>query len=414
MDSKTKGAWVVHHMNKLQQVTQPAEFENIAVAGKLGTLLSALSASETSRLTSDQVKNLARAAGISAPLELPTLLRQLENRRLINQGTGAVDVLGVTTSSVLTHTGDAFDSLSPNANERAVIDLAEQTSVAPLDSATATEYLGDTYKLPSAEVSELLNQSEEIGFVDSEELGSGKKLFFNGNVFRRTSTSKIGAVLSSLTEEEQRKIREMEDALRKIGCLTVEQTEKILGEELFKKLNSIGMYDLNRVSNESEAVMYVTRPAAFGKFGDPFTDDALDLAKALVACLTYGMTRSPYSRGRITMLRALLGKLLRGGTVGPATAIGQDYKVLELKRVVEITPHSGQMFFMRLLKRDIGEIAFNVLTEGDASALSLPNFGAAITRYKPPEDNRIITRKKQTHLSKKGTREILLSLRTGQ
>jgi hypothetical protein len=166
----------------------------------------------------------------------------------------------------------------------------------------------------------LLVQSEEIGFVDSEEIGPGKKLYFNGNVFRRGSANKINAVLASLTEEDQRKTREMEDLLRKTGCVTVVQAEILLGEELFKKLNSIGMYDVSQVSNEAESVMYVTRPAAFGKFGDPFTDDALDLAKALVACLTYGMTRSAQSRGRIMMLHALLGKLIRGGSVGPATA----------------------------------------------------------------------------------------------
>src|SRR5580704_4332460 len=84
MDAKTKGAWVVHHMNKLQQVTQAAEYENIAVAGKIGTLLSALSTSETSRLTTAQVKSLAKAAGISTALELPALLEQLEGRKLID------------------------------------------------------------------------------------------------------------------------------------------------------------------------------------------------------------------------------------------------------------------------------------------------------------------------------------------
>lgn len=413
MDAKTKGAWVVHHMNKLQQVTQAAEYENIAVAGKIGTLLSALSTSETSRLTTAQVKSLAKAAGISTALELPALLNQLEGRKLIDQGAGAVEVLGVTTSSVLNHTGDAFDSLNPTPVEQAAIEFAEKASISPIDTSAAIEYVGDTHKLATTEVAELLIQSEEIGFVDSEEIGAGKKLYFNGNVFRRGSANKINAVLGSLTEEDQRKTREMEDLLRKTGCMTVAQAEILLGEELFKKLNSIGMYDVSQVSNEAESIMYVTRPAAFGKFGDPFTDDALDLAKALVACLTYGMTRSAQSRGRIMMLHALLGKLIRGGSVGPATAIGQDYKVLELKRVVEITNHSGQMFSMRLLKRDIGEIALNVLTEGDASSMSLPNFGAAITRYKAPEDNRVVTRKRQTNLSKKGTREILLSLRTG-
>jgi hypothetical protein len=55
MDAKTKGAWVVHHMNKLQQVTQATEYEAINEAGKLGTLLSALSASDDSRLSEPRV-----------------------------------------------------------------------------------------------------------------------------------------------------------------------------------------------------------------------------------------------------------------------------------------------------------------------------------------------------------------------
>ncbi len=234
MDAKTKGAWVVHHMNKLQQVTQAAEYENIAVAGKIGTLLSALSTSETSRLTTAQVKSLAKAAGISTALELPALLNQLEGRKLIDQGAGAVEVLGVTTSSVLNHTGDAFDSLNPTPVEQAAIEFAEKASISPIDTSAAIEYVGDTHKLATTEVAELLIQSEEIGFVDSEEIGAGKKLYFNGNVFRRGSANKINAVLGSLTEEDQRKTREMEDLLRKTGCMTVAQAEILLGEELFK------------------------------------------------------------------------------------------------------------------------------------------------------------------------------------
>jgi len=413
MDAKTKGAWVVHHMNKLQQVTQVSEYDNIVVAGKMGTLLSVLSTSETSTLKMNQINALARAAGISPTLELPSLLSRLEDRRLIQQDKGIVEVLGVTTSTVLSHTGAAFDALDPTSAERATIDLAEKTSASPMEARKAAEYISDTYRIATPEVSEILLQSEEIGFVDSEEVDSTSKLYFNGNVFRRGSAKKITAVLASLTDEESKKALELEQALQTKGCMTIDQAVRIVGSSLFQKLHSIGMYDVSEVSNEDESVMYITRPSAFGKYGDPFADDALDLAKALVACLTYGMTRSPYSRGRILMLNLLLGKLIAGREVGPATAIGQDYKILELKRVVQIRKE-GSGFYMRLLKKDIGEIALNVLTEGDASGLTLPNFGAAITKFTRPEENRVVGRKKQTSLSKKGTRDLLIALRTGK
>jgi hypothetical protein len=407
------GAWVVHHQNKLKQVTPVTDFENIEIAGKLGTLLSVLSASQQSHLSHEAVAGLAKAAGISSKLELPTLVQRLKHERLIDVGNSGVEVLGVTTSAVLTHTGTMFEGLNPSPTEQAAIELAETASVTPIESKVAQDALADTFKLASGEMNELLAQAEEIGFIDSEEIKPGSKLYFNGNVFRKEAPGKVMAVLGSLTPEDQRNARELEQKLIANGCLTVDQAVRILGRQLFEKLHAIGMYDVNEVSNETEAVLYVTRPAAFGKFGDPFTDDALDMAKALVACLRYGMTRSSPSRGRIQMLGLLVRKLLNGQWVGPATAIGQDYKVLELKRVLEIRADRGY-FSMRLLKMDVGEMALQVLTQGDASELSLPNFGAAITRYRRPEETRVIARRHQAPISKRGTRDILLSLRTGR
>jgi hypothetical protein len=40
MDPKTKGAWLVHHTHKLEQVTGVHEFDNIYAAGKAAILLS--------------------------------------------------------------------------------------------------------------------------------------------------------------------------------------------------------------------------------------------------------------------------------------------------------------------------------------------------------------------------------------
>lgn len=414
MESKTKGAWLIHHMNKLRHVTSVGDFDNIHTAGKLGVLLSALSSTDASALTMVQVNAIAKSSSISA-LELSALLEKLESRKLIIRGNSGIDVLGVTSRAVLKNTSDAFDESDPSPGEQAVVALAEYASVSPLDGAHAAEYVGDTFKLSDEETTDLLAQTEDIGFVDAEEVESGRKLYFNGNIFRREGAKKVEAVLGSLSQGERGRVNQMEQFLRQNGCATMADTDRILTRDLFTKLQSIAMYDVNEVSNDIEAVMYVTRPAAFGKFGDPFADDALDLAKAFVSCLKYGMTRRNPSLGRITMLQSLMRSLIAGNWVGPATAIGQDYRILELKRVVEIRHEVGTMYSMRLLKKEVGELALQVLTEGDASEQSLPGFpGASVLQYIPPEEKRVATRKRQNKPSKKATAKILLSLRTGK
>ena len=60
MESKTKGVWLIHHMNKLRHVTSVGDFDNIHTAGKLGVLLSA------SSLTTVQVNAIAKSSSISA------------------------------------------------------------------------------------------------------------------------------------------------------------------------------------------------------------------------------------------------------------------------------------------------------------------------------------------------------------
>ena len=70
MDQKTKGAWLVHHADKLQSVSSSSDFEQIDAAGKCGRLLSGLAASEEVTLGMDKIKALAKGLNISTKLEL--------------------------------------------------------------------------------------------------------------------------------------------------------------------------------------------------------------------------------------------------------------------------------------------------------------------------------------------------------
>jgi hypothetical protein len=417
MDKKTKGSWLIHHTNKLQGVTNQSGYEKTYLAGKAGILLSAISANNDTTVNNDRLAVLATAANINTTFELPKLIEVLQQQKLIDKSSGGVAVLGVTTATALQHTSDLFDSLTPSVNELASITLAERASVAPILANDIASDLADTYKLATADLGQLFSDAEQIGFVDTEKLGSNQTLLFNGNLFRRDTTQKIKAVLDSLSTAEQAKLKELTETLRKRACVSTDYAKQFLGEALFQKVTAIGLFDISVVSNSTENVGFLTLPSAFSKYSNSMVDDAFDLAKAFVSSVTYGMTKSYYERGQIQMVDALLGALVRGESVGPVRAIAEDYKVLELKGVVEVKQgtkkgRTGPM--LRLLKTEVGELALQAIRQGDVSEHSLNALPtAAVTTFNGPEHNREKVRRTQTKMSPKATNDMLSILRTG-
>ncbi|WP_404991850.1 hypothetical protein [Cupriavidus pauculus] len=417
MDKKTKGSWLIHHTNKLQGVTNQSGYEKTYLAGKAGILLSAISANKDTTVNNDRLAVLATAANINATFELPKLIEVLQQQKLIDKSSGGVAVLGVTTATALQHTSDLFDSLTPSANEVASIALAERASVAPILANDVASDLADTYKLATADLGQLFSDAEQIGFVDTEKLGGNQTLLFNGNLFRRDTTQKIKAVLDSLSTAEREKLNELTETLRKRACVSTDYAKQFLGESLFQKVTAIGLFDISVVSNSTEDVGFLTLPSAFSKYSNSMVDDAFDLAKAFVSSVTYGMTKSYYERGQIQMVDALLGALVRGESVGPVRAIAEDYKVLELKGVVEVKQgtkkgRTGPM--LRLLKTEVGELALQAIRQGDVSEHSLNALPtAAVTTFNGPEHNREKVRRTQTKMSPKATNDMLSILRTG-
>ncbi len=415
MDKITQGAWIVHHAEKLKTVTNADnEFVQINFAGKCGILLSSLASDSQYQLDNQRVNALAQAANINWRTELPVFIDELERQKLISKGAEAIEVLGMGAGSVLEHTSRIFDEANPETKELAAIQLSEDCSQSPMDEGVAKESISDTFLLNIQQADDLFHNVECIGLVDSELTYDNNKLLFNGNLFRGGDTKKIYSIISSMSEAESSKLNEINQALSKDGCLSSTFVKKILGEQLYIKAQSIGLFDVNAIGNESGQHEFVTKPSAFNKYSNSTIEDAFDLAKAFVTSLTYGMTSSASGRGRIQMVTALVSKLIRGEWVGPATAIGKDYQVLEFKGVVKVEQVTGSRCRMKLLKKEVGQLALQVINEGDASQSSLASLpSVAVTSYQGPELNRQLARKNQTTPMKRNVGEFLNQLRTG-
>ncbi len=326
--------------------------------------------------------------------------------------------LGVTIHSTLLHTCDIFDSREPTPQENAAIYIAEKASLQPISSNETLEEISDLYRLDKSESEQLIDDSVDLGFVDFEEISKKDKILFNGNLFRRETTLKTKNVIDSLSSAEQSKLLEITEIIKKNTCMLVEEAKIKLGEQLFNKIAQIGLFDITVVSNSKENVGFLMLPSAFSKFGsNSQIDDAFDLAKAFVSSINYGMTKSSDARGRITMVELLLKALIRGESIGPVAAIAEDYRILELKGVVKVAHgtkkgRTGPM--MKLLKKEVGELALQAIQQGDVSEHSLEAFpSAAVTKFDGPELNREKIRRKQKNVSPKATIDMLSVLRKG-
>lgn len=414
MEKTGKGAWVIHHGRKILNNTGGgAEYSAIDIAAKSASLLARMSAENQITLNGNQVETLAKAGGLNPKMELQPCLDQLVEQSVVSvSSSGGVSVLGVNSRTALGHAADIFENNTPTAYERASLELGELTSKQPVRVKQAAEYISDVCELSIGDTGDFLHQASALGFVDHE--GSGEDtLLFNGNLFRKDTALKTQKILDSLSSAEAAKMAEFSALLSSRGAVQRVEAEKLLGAPLLNKLRAAAVFDENVVSNETGEHAFMTAPGAFHKFSDPMGEDAFDQAKALVAALSYGMSVSSYYRGSIMDIRLLLGKMLRGGEVGPAPAIGQDYRALEIEGVVSIRK-SGSKYFLSLRKKDVGQIAYDVLTKGDSKASALETIpGASVSSYQAPEISRTKFRQKsQTPRSRKHTHDMLSSIRT--
>ena len=413
-DENVIGPWIIHHGRKLTEFRGGGnDFPSIEVAAKSATLLANIGATNQTELTEKQVETIAKNIGLSVHLELPQILNILEQKRLIDRTDSALAVLGVTPHTAVKYATEIYFDKNPSEKEHAAIMVSELTSDAPKRHSEILERVGDISKLDCKEVLSFLSNIEYFGFIDFIK-SRDEKLYFNGNLFRKEGVEKTFNILNRLTDVETQNMNDVIEKIDKFGCLEYTNFEKILGKILSEKLIASGMFDLNSISNEHGKHTFVTSPSAFHKFVSPVVDDCFDMAKALVAALTYGIrSRSP-SKGKIQNIQALLQNLISGQEVGPATAIGNDYRVLELKRVIQLRRSNRypNRFHMKLLKIEVGQLALVVLskhltTEYSDSTL----FSEPMTSYFGPETNREIVRQNQGPESESSMHEDLEALR---
>jgi hypothetical protein len=322
MDKSTKGAWLLAQSKSLDAVTGAgtARLENISYAGRIGRLYNLLRRNVANdpnpTMDAATVRRICQLNNIDRPSR-EMGLKVLETAgRIEVAGNEAVSVLGATSKAVLEVTADIFADAIPTTDEEAVLELSEKVAERPVGRKDAAEFVGDLYRIASAQASSLIDLCKSTAIID-EETDRDRTILFNSNTFRDGQyAKKTLLILEGLTTADRARLSEIQEKLSLNGALYDEDVRTILGSDLYKRLVSVGLFDRMEVSNPTEAVGYITSPNDFQKYGRPFEDDPIDDAKALLASLTYGRTRRDAYRGKITFPTYLLRALIAGDEVG--------------------------------------------------------------------------------------------------
>jgi hypothetical protein len=123
---------------------------------------------------------------------------------------------------------------------------------------------------------------------------------------------------------------------------------------LLRGARKVGLIDGARVHTPTGERLFAFPPDLDNRFGLRRSDAAHE-RKLFIAHILNGHFFGVSRTGRINDPLVLVDALINRGTVGPATAIGRDYPLLESAGIVRAREARGGQYYLDLVKRDVAE-----------------------------------------------------------
>lgn len=405
LSSSRKGAWIINTTKHLLYygVTDPGlhRLDNIFFAGKCGSLLIKLSADDKEQLSHRKVTIHARLCGIGQP-ELSLYLGTLKSFGCIDwdKESTIYEVLAFSRNRVLTTTSKILESLQLSSEiEKVLSELLEFCLLRPRLKSEIQEYFSTILSEPQInELIGLAKQFELLGYITIPT--RSEELYFNGYQFGDRAKD-IGKALAALSSNKREQLDVLIKEVAKTPGLPPENLS--IQDEIKTLALGLGIIEVSEVSSKAGNAKFLTipnlAPPSVGKETSHLEDDVFHHAKMLLSSLRFGELRSMPSRGQIIEPAILVEALINRDRVGPCTAIGEDYVLLECEGVIKTfqAPNKpGKQFYMQLRRHEPAEIVLGLLKSGKSeiiNAKSLPKSLQLPLGFLGPEISRVTARR---------------------
>ncbi|AZV69229.1 hypothetical protein DT426_27525 [Bacillus cereus] len=405
------GYWSIATQKHLKNFTPDSthldEFDSLSLSGKAGRFLGVIRGN-TSIDNAKKLEKMAQSVGI-ARRELHTII--LPELEKASDGTVEVmwDVLGnivhieeyiFSQNKVLEITGQFLENMNPTDIERITLETMDETKRAPL---LEHELLNLLSKKGFHEKNIELSTNLQTSFSLIQKLTNmGKEPIYSNEYVWGANHHKIAHAFTSLQLEEKQTLKEVIDLVQNTQGFPLEKLPPIDGN-LILLSKKIGMINPTTIIS-SRGVQKEFGFSANLLESNPYNDDIMDDVKLLLASIRFGENYTPYST--IKHPERFLNYLIEQKKIGPHSANGTDYTLLERRGIVKVTKSEfyQDRYYLELIREDVAKEAlkiiantnFNINIEPDPKEISAI---LNTSDFKSPEECRMALGKAPEHVA---------------
>lgn len=427
MDNIEKGSWIINTVKHVTGVrNDTVELNALEVtekAGKAGILLGKLLVDKQEIISGKKLNVFARTANISPDAirtyaEILKKFGQVDYKLDKFDQVSELEIYCMSTESAIKTVTDIFDYFEPSEIEKGNLESLKVTFELPASREELVNTLVNKKKISESDVSEILDLESAFALIKKENIDN-VDIYYNEYAFA-DDASKISRAIAVLPETQRNDVvYVMEQVKKSQGFLADNFCDKI-NPSIISMMEGVGLLDGITVNSDFGKAVFYTTPQLIGPgIGTwKISTDVFNHAKLLLSSLRYGEYKSVSSRGAIyttSKMMNIVNKLLRGEWVGPCTAIGEDYKLLEVAGVISVQPYNG-MYRMKLRQIEVGKLVkqmleYNMLVNDSVNDIDV--FNNLPTGYIAPEERRKIIQADRTMPVKQIQEKFIASIRTG-
>lgn len=319
-----------------------------------------------SPVSGERVQLLASTVGLS-PLELRSIvLPTLQTCGVVDFSRDGDRIVGVeeyvgVSAPFLVQTARVFEALGPGAAERVLVLSGQLAAHAPLAESNHLEALAEA-GFTDEEVAEGVRAAAAVRLVQRIDAPFGESIIFNEHVWS-TGVVEAAGFLRSLPSSERAVLLGVCTQASSRPGLALQDFSGVGAAPVISRARRVGLLDTVAVKSRSGARQtYVFSPLIERELSLRHATDALHERKLLVAHIMFGHQFGQGATGKIRDPVVLVDRLLARGQVGPATAITNDYLLLEAHGIVRVEPTSSGMSMLKLVKDDVVRDGLALLT----------------------------------------------------
>lgn len=358
--------WIVDTQKHLQEFTGNylSYYDATILAGQCARMMARVRGMEI-------IDNLPTLSAMATSVGiLPTQLRMvilptLEHCGVINikkDGSGKIHRIEEhvpTEDEILKITYDVWEGTGANEVEKASIFNLDQCSIIPRTEEEIKKSLEkEGFKKQDAEIALELQASFQILKKSAAEPSA---LIYSPYVWGENAKSIVGFV-SHLDKSSKEAVEQL---LRSISLNQGVPLDLLQGfpADLFTASRKTGLVDVCQVTTKTGIEKgFAFTPRMWGSLGgEALIPDTYDDVKLFLSSIGFGQHYSNVSKIKypVELVEALINK----GQVGPATAIGTDFLLLEKQGIVKVVKDSSLpgRYNMYLAKEDVAKTALEVL-----------------------------------------------------